>query len=291
MIELLVVIAIIAILAALLLPALARSKMDAQRTYCMNNMHQLVLSWVMYNGDNKGNLVTCYWLDASGNPTTACWGPGYCGGSDQGGAFNGELLTGFPSPYNESCPQQLKNGVFWPYLQSLPTYQCPGDQTTVTNAHRSRNYAMNCYMNGYYSGTGGYGDNGTPSQYVFFQKESQVTTPANLFVFIDQDPDSIDDDEFDINPLGTGDNYLVGMEAPSRVHGGGFDWSFADGHSESYKLRDVAESINWVAPAPSGFFTVRMLDKNEPGGYNPDWVTVSNHTSIFVSSTPARTRP
>jgi prepilin-type processing-associated H-X9-DG protein len=72
------------------------------------------------------------------------------------------------------------------------------------------------------------------------------------------------------------------MEAPSRVHANCFNWSFADGHAETYQLRDVPKSINWVANSMAGSCTVQKADSAQPGGLNPDWVAVSNHTSVFV---------
>ena len=287
LIELLVVIAIIAILAALLLPGLAYAKMNSQRTYCANNMHQLALVWAMYNSDFAGRIVSCEAVTAAGRMNTAAWAPGYCGGADQHGSFGAETVE-WPPPFNESSAQALMAGSFWPYLKSLPAYQCPGDRTTVTNAHRFRNYAISGYMNGtpYVDAGGalaGYGDL-NPPRLVFFQKESQLFTPAGLFVFMDQDPFSIDDDEFDINPFGADSSgALTGMEAPSRVHADCFNWSFADGHAETYHLRDLPKSINWIADSLPGSFTVQKLDPAQPGGLNPDWLAVSNHTSLFTS--------
>jgi prepilin-type N-terminal cleavage/methylation domain-containing protein len=60
LIELLVVIAIIAILAALLLPALSRAKYKSMRTYCINNIHQQYISQIMYADDNGGKFCFHY---------------------------------------------------------------------------------------------------------------------------------------------------------------------------------------------------------------------------------------
>jgi prepilin-type N-terminal cleavage/methylation domain-containing protein len=285
LIELLVVIAIIAILAALLLPALAHAKIESQRAYCANNMHHLGLSWCMYNGDFAGHIVSAEAETPSGAMNKAAWAPGYCGGADQPGSFGPESIA-WPSPFNESSGQAIQAGTLWPYVISLPVYQCPGDHTTVTNVHRFRNYAINGYMNGVAvtnsNGTlSGYGDS-DPPRLVFFQRDAQLLKPATLFVFIDQDPFSIDDDEFDINPFNAdATGALTGMEAPSRVHADCFNWSFADGHAETYQLRDYAKSIKWVANSMPGSFTVQKLDGSWPGGDNPDWLAVSNHTSLF----------
>jgi prepilin-type N-terminal cleavage/methylation domain-containing protein len=294
LIELLVVIAIIAILAALLLPALAKAKSAAQKTYCGNNLRQLAIAWHMYNGDYAGNIVSAYPVtsDSGGKDTQnlACWCPGYVGGSDVAGQSiwqETDPTYGTPTNYDRSSPIAVQSGTFWPYLRSLPVFQCPSDPRHIFGNPPARDYAMNSYMNGLnMAGFGaspayGYGDASTPN-YVFFEKENQVLKPAGLFLLIEEDPACIDDGCFVVD-MGDGNGI---EEAPARTHNYSYGIDFADGHAEFYALRDPAtknwQDVNKGLPIP----------KIDPGGgVNPDYAALTNVTTIPIGHGTTVARP
>src|ERR1041384_2066547 len=109
LIELLVVIAIIAILAAMLLPALSKAKIKAQGIYCMSNQKQLTLAWLMYADDNQDKVPP----NASGSGSRGGWVDGWLD-FNAGTKDNTNILF-------------LLNAKIGPYTKSIGIYRCPGD--------------------------------------------------------------------------------------------------------------------------------------------------------------------
>jgi prepilin-type N-terminal cleavage/methylation domain-containing protein len=221
LIELLVVIAIIAILAAMLMPALSKAKCKALGIACMNNQKQLTLAWIMYADDNQDRVPP----NASGSQNVA-----------QHGWVEGWMT--FDAGWSDNTNiQYLVNAKIGPYTKSVGIYKCPSDKYDCLiragiSMPRVRSVAMNSFIGVL---DAGYGTGQNPPCYTY-QKLSEIKRPppCNLWVFVDEHPDSINDGWLtDGWPGGGGWGDL-----PASYHCGACGLGFADGHAEVHKWRD-----------------------------------------------------
>lgn len=218
LIELLVVIAIIAVLAAMLLPALSKAKVKGQSTCCLNNLKQLQLGWKLYETDNNG------WFPVNTSRMI--------GGYPQSIA-NSWVLG---NAQHDADTTNITAGSLYPDVNSIPVYHCPADRATVKGnaaVQHLRSYSIEGWLGANFRFGGDWDwPSSNPTTYVYKTRDSILTQPgpADVFAFIDVNDQTIEDGIFVIGEIDW-------FDYPADRHSQGANLSFLDGHAEHHRWR------------------------------------------------------
>ncbi|MHC4556135.1 MAG: type II secretion system protein [Planctomycetota bacterium] len=255
LIELLVVIAIIAILMAILMPALNRVREQGKRAVCLNNVKQLALAWVMYADENDDKLVN--------------GAIGYSNSNQTWGDHRNELawVDEYHNTDQDVQIRGIRNGALWPYLKDEGTYICPTGRRGQALTYAIM-FSMNAVEHTWVQGV--------PGAHVKKRSEIYNPAPAYRLVFIDEG-------------YMTPDAYAVyyhqetWFDSPPVRHGDGTTLSFADGHAGHWKWKGIDTikhardeenkdpQVGWTPQTDSGYQDLYRMQRGCWGklGYTP----------------------